>query len=167
MNIDYNNSLINEVVKHVKFIIMFVGEALQNLLEMYLANCHLFDLGELYLLKEREKGRKETCRRQRMTFYYSNAFHFWREHLKSNEFTSNKWNGLKGLFLKSYFRTKLSVTKLKTLFKLWLFRQRQTEKSFDIPTVWPDCAIYCSLGSFLKPVATIISPNCPHFMEFL
>ena len=155
------------MVKHVKFIIMFVGEALQNLLEMYLANCHLFDLGELYLLKEREKGRKETCRRQRMTFYYSNAFHFWREHLKSNEFTSNKWNGLKGLFLKSYFRTKLSVTKLKTLFKLWLFRQRQTEKSFDIPTVWPDCALYCTLGSFLKTVATIISPNCPHFMEFL
>ena len=45
------------VYSYYVFIIMFVGEALQNLLEMYLANCHLFDLGELYLLKEREKGR--------------------------------------------------------------------------------------------------------------
>ena len=34
-------------------------------------------------------------------------------------------------------------------------------------TVWPDWAIYWTLGNFSKPVATIILPKCPHFSQFL
>ena len=31
-------------------------------------------------------------------------------------------------------------------------------------SVWPDCAIYCTLGNFSKPVATIIMPKSPTFL---
>ena len=30
--------------------------------------------------------------------------------------------------------------------------------------MWPDWAIYCTLGNFLKPVATIILPKSPTFL---
>ena len=34
--------------------------------------------------------------------------------------------------------------------------------------VWPDCAIYCTLGNFSKPVASIILPIIAHiFRQFL
>ena len=29
-------------------------------------------------------------------------------------------------------------------------------------SVWPDWVIYCTLGNFSRPVATIFYPNCPH-----
>ena len=31
--------------------------------------------------------------------------------------------------------------------------------------MWPDLAIYCTLGNFWKPVATIILPKMPTFLE--
>ena len=31
-------------------------------------------------------------------------------------------------------------------------------------TVWPEWAIYCTLGNFLKPVARIILPKFPTFL---
>ena len=34
--------------------------------------------------------------------------------------------------------------------------------NFYSRAVWPDCAIYWTLGNFLKPLATIICPNLPH-----
>ena len=41
---------------------------------------------------------------------------------------------------------------------LLFYRNRYTK------TVWPDWTIYCSLGNFWKPVATIISPKLTTFL---
>ena len=40
----------------------------------------------------------------------------------------------------------------------------ETMKKCHTGSVWPDWAIYCTLGSFSKPVATIILPKLPTFL---
>ena len=38
-------------------------------------------------------------------------------------------------------------------------------QKLNLCAVWPDCAIYCTLGNYYKPVATIILPKLAHFMQ--
>ena len=48
-----------------------------------------------------------------------------------------------------------------------LFRNLNLIKLFFVPslgTVWPDLAIYCTLGNFLKRLATINLPKSPTFL---
>ena len=40
-------------------------------------------------------------------------------------------------------------------------------KDVVVPPVWPDWAIYCTLGNFKKLWQQSFCPNCPHFRQFL
>ena len=39
------------------------------------------------------------------------------------------------------------------------------ENECSLPSVWPGWAIYCTLGNFLNPLATIILPKLPTFLS--
>ena len=52
---------------------------------------------------------------------------------------------------------------------IWRASKKMVKGSFTYfqyppPSVWPDCAIYCTLGIFSKPVAAIILPKKPKFL---
>ena len=52
----------------------------------------------------------------------------------------------------------------RTDYGLWVQNQNHmTPRQYRLQSVWPDWAIYCNLGNFSKPVATIILPKSHTF----
>ena len=44
-------------------------------------------------------------------------------------------------------------------------RSNMQVRKLRLWSVWPDWAIYCTLGNFSKPWQDIFFPNCPHFQS--
>ena len=73
-----------------------------------------------------------------------------------------------------YFSVYLQLGKCKCIyhilqssFEIILFltaRLMACRQELVVDSVWPDWAIYCTLGNFLKSVATIILPELPTFL---
>ena len=63
-------------------------------------------------------------------------------------------------FLKKNVDENVRFLKMKKMNKLFFHARSAEEK----PSVWPDLAIFCTLGDFLKPLATINLPKSPTFL---
>ena len=69
-------------------------------------------------------------------------------------------------FIPKVFELKLELFRLVLLEKTFLWKVfLENEMSLGMSPVWPDWAIYFTLGNFLKPLARINLPKSPTFLR--